>query len=145
MAWSDEAEQRMARIPDFARGMARKSIVKHAAKLGHTIVTSDVIDSLMSTIPPGAVDRFADKRGLDAATLQGAGGRCPFAPRRAAAGDEAPSWQPEALARLQGIEPEAVREHARLRIEKMARRNGQTRIDAALVDEAERAVNAALG
>lgn len=145
MAWSDEAEQRMARIPDFARGMARKSIVKHAAKLGHTIVTSDVIDSLMSTIPAGAVDRFAGKRGIDPGTLQGAGSGCPFAPRRAEALDAAPSWQPEALAQLQRIEPEAVRDHARLRIEKMARRSGKASIDAALVDEAQRAVSEMLG
>ncbi|MBI5718746.1 MAG: universal stress protein [Burkholderiales bacterium] len=151
MAWSDEAGERMARIPEFARGMARKAIVKHAAKLGHSIVTSDVIDSLMSTIPAGAVDRFAGKRGIDPATLQGAGSGCPFAPRRAEAGEavqageSAPVWEPEALARLQRIEPEAVRDHARLRIEKMARRAGQARIDAALVDEAQRAVNEMLG
>ncbi len=145
MAWSDEAEKRMARIPDFARGMARKAIVKHAAQLGHTIVTSDVIDSLMSTIPAGAVDRFADKRGIDPGSLQGAGSRCPFAPRRAEAGNGEPSWEPEALARLQRIEPESVRDHAKLRIEKMARRGGKTSIDAALVDEAQRAVNEMLG
>jgi nucleotide-binding universal stress UspA family protein len=79
MAWSEEAEARMLRIPDFARGMARKAIVKHAAKEGHTIVTSDVIDSLMSTIPQGAVDRHADKHGIPREAMGGAGSKCPFA------------------------------------------------------------------
>jgi len=79
MAWTEEAEARMLRIPDFARGMARKSIVKHAAKEGHTIVTSDVIDSLMATIPQGAVNRHADKHGIPREAMGGAGSKCPFA------------------------------------------------------------------
>lgn len=79
MTWTDEAEERMWRVPEFARGMARKAIVKHAAKEGHTVVTSDVIDSLMSTIPQGAVNRHADKHGIPRASMGGAGSKCPFA------------------------------------------------------------------
>jgi nucleotide-binding universal stress UspA family protein len=79
MAWTEEAEARMRRIPDFARGMARKAIVRHAAKKGHTIVTSDVIDSLMATIPQAAVDRHADKNGIQREAMAGAGSKCPFA------------------------------------------------------------------
>jgi nucleotide-binding universal stress UspA family protein len=145
MAWTDEAEARMARVPEFARGMARKAVIKHAAQLGHTIVTSDVIDSLMATIPPGAVERYADKHGVAAETLQGAGSRCPFAPRPADAGSAAMTWEPDALARLACIEPAAVREHARLRIEKAARLARRTSIDSALVEQAERAMQAAIG
>ncbi|MBN8477711.1 MAG: universal stress protein [Burkholderiales bacterium] len=143
MAWTDEAERRIARVPDFARPMARKAVVRHAAALGHTIVTSDVIDTLMATIPAGAVDRYAAKRGLDAGSLQGAGGRCPFAPRADAPTEAA--WTPEALERLGRIRPESVRDHARLRIEKAARRAGVGLIDAAAVEDAERAVQATLG
>lgn len=79
MTWTDEAEERMRRVPEFARGMARKAIVKHAAKEGHTVVTSDVIDSLMSTIPQGAVNRHADKHGIPRESMGGAGSKCPFA------------------------------------------------------------------
>ena len=78
MSWTEEAEARMRRVPDFARGMARKAIVKHALKEGHTVVTSDVIDACMSSVPQGAVDRYATKNGIDPATLGGAGGKCPF-------------------------------------------------------------------
>jgi nucleotide-binding universal stress UspA family protein len=79
MAWTEEAEARMQRVPEFARGMARKAIVKHAAKEGHTVVTSDVIDSLMSTIPSGAVNRYADRNGIPRESMGGAGSKCPFA------------------------------------------------------------------
>lgn len=145
MAWTEEAEARMLRIPDFARGMARKAIIKHAAKEGHTIVTSDVIDSLMATIPQGAVNRHADKNGIDPGTLGGAGSKCPFAPRRAEEESGKPQWTPEALARLDNIEPAAMREHAKLRIEKMALRQGAKTITAELVDTASRAVVEMMG
>lgn len=145
MSWTEEAEARMARIPDFARGMARKAIVKHAAKEGHTIVTSDVIDSLMATIPQGAVNRHAEKNGVAPETLGGAGSRCPFAPRRAEAGEGKPQWDAAALARLDAIQPASMREHARLRIEKMALRQGTTTITAELVDSASRTVVEMMG
>jgi len=80
MAWSEEAEVRMARVPDFARGMARKAVVKHALAQGHSVVTSDVIDACLSSIPSGAVVRHAAKQGEEPAAYNGAsgGGKCPF-------------------------------------------------------------------
>ncbi|MBI4740338.1 MAG: universal stress protein [Betaproteobacteria bacterium] len=145
MAWTEEAEARMLRIPDFARGMARKAIIKHAAREGHTIVTSDVIDSLMSTIPQGAVNRHADKNGVAPESLGGAGSKCPFAPRRAEEESSKPRWDEAALACLEKIEPASMREHAKLRIEKMALRQGTKTITAELVDSASRAVVEMLG
>lgn len=145
MSWTDEAEARMLRIPDFARGMARKSIIKHAAKEGHTIVTSDVIDSLMSTIPQAAVNRHADKNGIAPESLGGAGSKCPFAPRQAAEDSGKPQWAPAAQARLESIEPASMREHAKLRIEKMALRQGVKTITEELVESASRAVVEMLG
>lgn len=140
MSWTDEAEARMLRIPDFARGMARKSIIKHAAKEGHTIVTSDVIDSLMSTIPQGAVNRHADKKGIPPESLGGAGSKCPFAPRPAEAENIKPEWAIDALVRLESIEPASLREHAKLRIEKMALRQGAGTITLEMVEAASRTV-----
>ncbi|MBI1989982.1 MAG: universal stress protein [Betaproteobacteria bacterium] len=142
MTWTEEAEARMLRVPDFVRGMARKAIVKHAAKEGHTVVTSDVIDACMSGIPSGAVERFAEKKGI---SLDGMdkGGKCPFAHHRqqvSALESESPGWERAALARLQRIDPVALREHAKLRIEKMARRKGHTTITEAMVDAASRTV-----
>ncbi len=143
MAWTEEAEARVARIPEFARGMARKSIIKHAAKEGHTIVTSDVIDSLMSTIPQGAVNRIADKNGVAPESLGGAGSKCPFAPR--AEGGGKPQWEPAALEMLESMEPASMREHARLRLEKMAIMQGKKTISAEMMESASRAITEMLG
>jgi nucleotide-binding universal stress UspA family protein len=129
MAWTEEAERRMARVPEFARGMARSAVLAHAARQGHTVVTSDVIDGALGRMP---------------------GGKCPFAASSNAAdepaGREAPrmAWEPEALSRLQSL-PEAVRQHARLRIEKLARRMGRPAVTAEVMDAASRAVSQMLG
>jgi nucleotide-binding universal stress UspA family protein len=124
MAWTDEAEQRMARVPEFARGMARSAILQYAAKHGHTVITSDVIDGALGRMP---------------------GGRCPFAGHAAAqtsgpaATGPAIAWDASARARLEQL-PAPVREHARLRIEKLARRMQRTAVDDVVMDAASRAV-----
>ena len=141
MTWTNEAEARMLRVPDFVRGMARRAIVKHAAKEGHSVVTSDVIDSCMSTIPSGALDRHAEKNGIPRDSL---GGKCPFAQTRQESNDT-PLWEASALGMLEGIEPAAMREHAKLRIEKIARRQGVASITKDLVESTSRAVTEMLG
>ncbi len=123
--------------------MARKSIIKHAAKEGHTIVTSDVIDSLMSTIPQGAVNRIADKNGVPPESLGGAGSKCPFAPRAQDGGK--PQWEAAALAMLESMEPASMREHAKLRLEKMAIMQGKNSISAEMMESASRAIADMLG
>lgn len=137
MSWTEEAEARMAKVPEFVRNMARKAVVRQAAEQGHTVVTSDVIDACLSKFMPGG-----------AGAMKAAGGKCPFGHGKAASGavmEEAPAWEPAALARLEAIGTPAIREHAKLRIEKMAKRAGKTAIDAALVDEALRTVTEMLG
>jgi nucleotide-binding universal stress UspA family protein len=133
MTWTEEAEARMARVPDFVRGMAKKAVVRQAAQQGHTVVTSDVIDACLAQFMPGG--------------MKAEGGKCPFAhDRRAAApSKEAMAWEPAALARLERIQPEALREHARLRIEKLARRQGAAGVTEDLVETASRAVAEMLG
>jgi nucleotide-binding universal stress UspA family protein len=126
MAWTEEAERRMGRVPEFARGMARSAILRHAQGKGHTVITSDVIDEVMGGMP---------------------GGKCPFSGKSAGL-TEAPhapmAWQPAALARLASL-PEPVREHARLRIEKLARRMRRAAVDEEVMDAASRAVAGMLG
>lgn len=140
MAWTEEAEARMARVPDFVRGMAKKAVLQHAAERGHTVVTSDVIDTcLRSIMPPVAQAAMASGSGA---------GKCPFAqsasspsPGGEPAFDGVPiTWEAAALARIEHITNATLREHARLRIEKMARRQGRTLITEALVDAGSRAV-----
>jgi hypothetical protein len=66
IAWTEEAEQRMRRVPEFARGMARSAILKYAAQQGHTVVTSDVIDAALGRMP---------------------GGKCPFSAKGSSEGE----------------------------------------------------------
>ncbi|MBM3390840.1 MAG: universal stress protein UspA [Betaproteobacteria bacterium] len=137
MSWTEEAEARMTKVPEFVRAMARKAVVRQAAEQGHTVVTSDVIDACLAKFMPGG-----------AAAMKSGGGKCPFAhggAKTPAMQDAAPSWEAEALAKLEAIGVPAVREHARLRIEKMAKRAGKATVDAALVEEALHAVTEMLG
>lgn len=135
MSWTDEAEARMARVPEFVRGMARKAVICHAAERGHTVVTSDVIDTLLANFMPVGGGSHAAGSSV---------GKCPFADDRGTAAMALP-WDADALARLERIEPEALREHARLRIEKMARGERAERVTVAHVETASRAVASMLG
>lgn len=139
MTWTDEAEARMLRIPDFARGMARKAITGQAAKDGHTVVTSDVISAFMSSMMPS--DTVGEASGLP----RMGGGKCPFGHTRPAAAVDEALWAPAARERLERIQPAAMREHAQLRIEKMARRQGLSVVTVDLVEAASKAVTEMLG
>jgi len=132
MSWTVEAEARMGRVPEFVQGLARKAILRFAAERGHTMVTSDVIDACLGSLMPGA----------------GSGAKCPFTNKRGretAPAGEAIRWEADALARLERIGQETVRNHARLRIEKMARGLKMPAVTAELVDAAQQTVAAQLG
>lgn len=44
--WTSEAEERLARIPSFARSMARKSIEQHAEEQGYAKIDTSVMDEV---------------------------------------------------------------------------------------------------
>lgn len=46
ISWTAEAERRLARIPTFARAMARRSIEQHAREQGYTEVDTAVMDEV---------------------------------------------------------------------------------------------------
>ncbi len=50
MAWTLEAQVRMERVPESVQRMARQAVIAHAAKHGHTVITSDVIDACLDSI-----------------------------------------------------------------------------------------------
>jgi nucleotide-binding universal stress UspA family protein len=57
--WTPEAEERMKRVPEQVKGIARTGVLRLALEKGHSVVTSAVIDD--------AMDRFMPK-GASAAT-----------------------------------------------------------------------------
>ncbi len=103
IAWSNEAEELLARAPEFARDMARKAVVRFAQERGHTFITSDIVEEVAKRLMPG--------RGA-------AGGSVPL------------SWSDEATALIDGLDDPSAAANIRLRAEKRARRDGGDRVEA---------------
>ncbi len=61
VAWSVEAEKKISRAPEFVRDMARRMVLRHTQKLGHTFVTSDIVDEVMGKAMPGFSGNDAGK------------------------------------------------------------------------------------
>ncbi len=57
MTWTDEAKERLDRIPGFVVGMATGAIIRYAIERGYTVITTGVIDEVIKNIlPPGAME-----------------------------------------------------------------------------------------
>jgi hypothetical protein len=58
IAWTEEAEARMERVPPQVKGVARTALLRYAIEQGHTVITSKVIDEAMAIFMPA---RMAEK------------------------------------------------------------------------------------
>ena len=58
ISWTDEARERMKRVPDQVAGVARTALLRYAIEQGHTVITSKVIDEAMAIFMPS---RMAEK------------------------------------------------------------------------------------
>lgn len=96
IAWTEEAEEKMTRVPQVARNMVRTAILRLAQESGHTMVTSSLVDE--------ATQRFCPHR----------------------SGETAPEaklqWSAEATALIEALKDSAMRANVRVRVEKQARR-----------------------
>jgi nucleotide-binding universal stress UspA family protein len=52
IAWTEEAEERMRRVPEQVKGVARTALLRYAIEQGHTVITSKVIDEAMAIFMP---------------------------------------------------------------------------------------------
>jgi nucleotide-binding universal stress UspA family protein len=53
--WTPESEERMKRVPELVRGIARTAIFRLAVEKGHSVITSDLLDEAMERyMPKGA-------------------------------------------------------------------------------------------
>jgi len=59
--WTQEAEERMERVPPLVKGIARTAILRFAMECGHSVVTSDVIEQAMEAFMPGYTGRMIGK------------------------------------------------------------------------------------
>jgi nucleotide-binding universal stress UspA family protein len=70
VVWTPEAEERMARVPAAARGIARTAVLRWCTERGHSVVSSGDVDAAMDELMPyQRVMRRLDKV---AAVLDGA-------------------------------------------------------------------------
>lgn len=104
ISWSEEAEETLGRAPEFARGMARKAIIRFAHEKGHTFITRSIVDEVASQMMPG---------------------RGSSAPAKAVADLE---WTSDALRMISEIVDEAARDNIKWRSEKSARRDGMSKV-----------------
>ncbi len=58
ISWTDEARERMKRVPEQVAGVARTALLRYAIEQGHTVITSKVIDEAMAIFMPS---RMAEK------------------------------------------------------------------------------------
>jgi nucleotide-binding universal stress UspA family protein len=52
ISWTAEAEERMGRVPEQVKGVARTALLRYAIEQGHTVITSKVIDEAMAIFMP---------------------------------------------------------------------------------------------
>lgn len=76
VAWTEEALQRMERVPAFARGIAKTAVYRYAIEKGHTIISNSVVDGAMGDIlPKSAIEamknlgRTLNEKGIDRNTM----------------------------------------------------------------------------
>jgi nucleotide-binding universal stress UspA family protein len=110
-SWTNEAEQRMQRVPSFARDMARMAILRYAQERGHTVITERIVEEATARLMPGHAE--AAMAEIVAADAAGELGR-----RRR---DDELGWSAEAQALLQSIGDPTLRGNLAMRAEKKAR------------------------
>ncbi len=60
--WTEQAEERMKRVPKLVVGIARTAILRMALEKGHSVITSSLLDEAMDRFMPkqGPMDRLAE-------------------------------------------------------------------------------------
>ncbi len=102
IAWTEEAEAKMERVPESARAMVRLAILRLAQESGHTVITSALIEE--------ATARFCPDRG---GTMKV---------------EKAMNWSGAAARLLERVGDPSVNTSIRLRAEKRARRAQSTEV-----------------
>ena len=110
-SWTNEAQQRMQKVPSFVRAMARMAILRYAQERGHTVITERIVDEATASLMPGhAQAAMAEIVAADAAGELGRRRR-----------DDEVRWSADAQALLQSIGDATIRGNLAMRAEKKAR------------------------
>ncbi len=124
--WSEEAQEKIGRAPDFVRAMARTAVIREAHAEGHTFITTRFVDEVMGKLMPGAgAERTEDRIQKGFARLD---------------------WTDAARDVLATIKDTSTADNIALRAEKAARRDAASEVLAEHVRPfAEEALEAAAG
>ena len=98
-SWTHEAEQRLARAPEFVQGMARVAILRYAQEQGHTVVTERLVEEATAQLMPS---RAEDMMRDIVETF----------------GDGTMPWDERATQALDAVADASLRDNVRLRAEK---------------------------
>jgi nucleotide-binding universal stress UspA family protein len=171
IAWTEEAEAMLERVPEAALSMVRMAILRFAQESGHTVITTALVEEATERFCPGrgggepAREPMARSKGArdlpetvgsDGAAVRMRAEQRARADRTAtvevarvrpvpdAAAAPAPIWSAAALARLARV-PEMVRASLCRRVETLALDTAARQIDAGLVEAAIERSRAAMG
>jgi len=118
-SWTNEAEQRMQKVPSFARDMARMAILRYAQERGHTVITERIVEETTASLMPGhAQAAMAEIVAADAAGELGRRRR-----------DDELGWSAEAQTLLQSVGDPTLRGNLAMRAEKKARVAGANLVE----------------
>ena len=119
-SWTEEAEARMERVPDFVRNMARMAILRFAQERGHTVITASIVEEATAELMPGHAHRAMQQvvAAADAGRLGRRGGKD---------GLSLP-WSDAARELLERVDDPSLRGNLELRAEKSARREKAARV-----------------
>lgn len=62
LTWNDAAEQRLKRVPSFARGMVIKSVEKYARENGHNEITPELMQAVKKRFDRTGIPSFRPRR-----------------------------------------------------------------------------------
>ena len=124
-SWTHQAEERLNKVPSFARGMARMGVLRYVQEMGHTVVTAQIVDEATRNLCPVRHGDFDETGQSDDNAMN------PPVTKVEAEEKFNPDWSPEADRIAESVADESVRNNLRLRAEKKARQNGSPTVNPA--------------
>ncbi len=125
IVWTEEAKERMEKVPSFARGMAKKTLHSYALEKGHTVITSSLIDQALGTLFGGSAKENMSKMaegGMGMKAMAGNGKVTLHENKlKANSSKEQSLWTEEAEKMLERVPVGFMREMTRWRVEEFAR------------------------
>ncbi len=117
-SWTVQAEKRLLHVPEFARSMARLGILRYAQERGHTVITENMVAEATANLCP--VKHPSDPGDSQLSPEQPPAQQSSFRP----------PWSQEALAIVNKIGDDTVRENLKMRTEKKTRQEQAEEVQA---------------